>query len=298
MEVAGGAADGLDERAGGTQKAFFVGVENGDERNLGQIEAFAQQVDADQHIVFAFAQIAQQAHALQRLNFRMHIAAAHADFCVIAGQIFCHAFGQRGDQDALAFLGALADFGEQVINLTAYRSNFNLRIDKAGRSNNLLHNNAPGLRQLIRAGRCRDIRDLVGAAFKFFKSQRAIVHGRRKPVAIFDQALLAGAIAMPHAVELGNSYVRLIDEKQMILRKIIEQGRRRLAGQATGKMSRIIFDAMAVAHGLDHLQIEPGALMNTLRLHHAALILNFFFPDAQLFKDAADGGLLRSGCTT
>ena len=50
VEVTCGAADGLGERAVAAQEAFFVGVENSHERHLGQVEAFAEQVDADEHI--------------------------------------------------------------------------------------------------------------------------------------------------------------------------------------------------------------------------------------------------------
>ena len=52
-DVAGGAADGLDERGRRAQEALLVGVEDRDERHLGQVEALAQQVDADEHVVDA-----------------------------------------------------------------------------------------------------------------------------------------------------------------------------------------------------------------------------------------------------
>ncbi len=41
-DVAGAAADGLDERGGAAEIAFFVGVEDGDERDFGEVEAFAE----------------------------------------------------------------------------------------------------------------------------------------------------------------------------------------------------------------------------------------------------------------
>ena len=61
FEVAGAAAHGLDQRGGAAEVAFFIGVENRDERNFREIEAFAQQVDADEHVEFAAAQVAQDA---------------------------------------------------------------------------------------------------------------------------------------------------------------------------------------------------------------------------------------------
>ena len=50
------------------QEALLVGVEDGDQRDLGQVDALAQQVDADQHVVDAQAQVAQDLHALERVD--------------------------------------------------------------------------------------------------------------------------------------------------------------------------------------------------------------------------------------
>jgi hypothetical protein len=58
VDIARGAADGLDQRGLRAQKAFLVGVENGDQRAFGNVEAFAQQVDADEDVEGAEAEIA------------------------------------------------------------------------------------------------------------------------------------------------------------------------------------------------------------------------------------------------
>ena len=50
--------DGLDERRLAAQEAFLVGVEDGHQRDLGQVEPFAQQVDAHQHVELAQPQLA------------------------------------------------------------------------------------------------------------------------------------------------------------------------------------------------------------------------------------------------
>ncbi|BCI88715.1 hypothetical protein NIIDMKKI_39210 [Mycobacterium kansasii] len=39
------------------RKALLVGVEDRHQRHLGQVEALAQQIDADQHVVVAEAQL-------------------------------------------------------------------------------------------------------------------------------------------------------------------------------------------------------------------------------------------------
>ena len=47
----------------------------------------------------------------------MHVAAADADFGVVVGEVFGHALGEGGDEDALVFCGAVADLGEEVVDL-------------------------------------------------------------------------------------------------------------------------------------------------------------------------------------
>ena len=51
VQMARRAAHGLDQRSGGAQEAFFIGIQDGDQRNFRQIQPFAQQIDADQHVV-------------------------------------------------------------------------------------------------------------------------------------------------------------------------------------------------------------------------------------------------------
>ena len=59
-DVAGGAPDGLDEGRRRTEEALLVGVEDGHERDLGKVQALAQQVDADEHVEGAEPELAQQ----------------------------------------------------------------------------------------------------------------------------------------------------------------------------------------------------------------------------------------------
>ena len=76
LQVARRAADGLDQRALRAQEAFLVRIEDRDQRHLGHVEAFAQQVDADQHVELAEAQVADDLHALDRVDVRVQVAHA------------------------------------------------------------------------------------------------------------------------------------------------------------------------------------------------------------------------------
>ena len=77
------------------QEAFLVGVEDRDQRALGDVEALAQQVDADQHVEGAEPQVADDLDALQRLDVGVHVAHADAVLVHVLGQVLGHALGER-----------------------------------------------------------------------------------------------------------------------------------------------------------------------------------------------------------
>ena len=62
----------------------------------------------------------------------------------------------------------------------------------------------------------------------------------------------------------------LVDDQQRIVRQVVEQRRRRLAGRPAGEMPRVVLDAVAVADLLHHLEVEHRPLMQPLRLEHLA----------------------------
>ena len=109
VDVAGGAADGLDQGGPRAQEALFVGVQDGHQGDFRQVQPFAQQVDADDHVEDAQAQVAQDAHALQGVDLGVQVMHLDAQLHQVIGQLFGHALGERGHQGALADLHALAD---------------------------------------------------------------------------------------------------------------------------------------------------------------------------------------------
>ena len=71
------------------------------------------------------------------------------------------------------------------------------------------------------------------------------------------------------------------------------------AGEAAGEVAGVVFDAVAVADGLDHLEVEAGALVDALRFDEAAFLFELGFPLESIsvrMDSVAD--FLRSGWTT
>ena len=101
LDVARRAADRLNQRGPATQIPFFVGVEDADERDLRQIEPFAQQIDADEHVEDAGSQVAQDRDPLERVDLAVQVSHPQSVLDEKVGQILGHLLRQRRDQHAL-----------------------------------------------------------------------------------------------------------------------------------------------------------------------------------------------------
>ena len=257
------------------RKPFLVGVEDRDQPAFGDVEALAQQVDADQHVEGAEAQVADDLDALQGVDVGVHVAHAQALLVHVFGQVLGHLLGQHGDQGAVAALRHRAALGDHVVDLAARRAHLHRRVDQAGRADHLLGEDAAGLLQLPVAGRGRDEDGLRPHRVPLLELQRAVVDAGGQAEAVFGQRELAPVVAAVHAADLRHGHVALVDEQEGVVGEVFEEGRRRLAGPAAGEVAGIVLDAGAGAGGLDHLEVEGGALLQPLRLQQAPLSVQF-----------------------
>ena len=206
----------------------------------------------------------------------------------IVRQVLGHPLRQRRHQHPLAGVGAAVDLGEEVVHLGRCGTHLDVGVDEPRGTNELLHHlsRVP----LFVGSRRRGHEDrLGGEAFELVEAQRPVVERRREPESVLDQRFLARAVAAVHAPELRHGDVALVDEQERVGRKVVEQGRRRLAGAAAREEARVVLDPLAVADLGHHLQVEPGALLQTLRLDELVRRAKRREVLDQLFLDGFDG---------
>ena len=184
----------------------------------------------------------------------MQILHANSNLAQIVGQVFRRALGQRGHQHALLLRSPGATLLNQIVDLALERLDRDDRIDQPGRADNLLGNNRAAT-QLVRPRRGGNKRALIDQCLKFRVVQRSVVERRRQTEAVIHQRVLARTIARVHPADLRHRDVRFVDDQQVILRKKIDQGEWPLAGRATAEMARVILDATAEAHLLEHFKV-------------------------------------------
>ena len=117
LGVPGGTADGLDKAAAAAQEALLVRVQNGHQRYLGDVQTLPQQVDANEDVELAQAQIPDDLHALHGVDVVVHVPHPDAVALQVAGQVLGHFFRQGGDQHPLLLLHPQVDFGNQIVDL-------------------------------------------------------------------------------------------------------------------------------------------------------------------------------------
>ena len=226
VRIARGAPDGLDQAGLAAQKAFFVCIQNGDQRDFRQVKPLAQQVDPHDHVDRADPQVLDDLHALKGIHLVVHILRLDAVFFEIIGQILRHFHRQRRDQCPFVALDTLADLPQQIFDLPFHRTHDDQRVQQPGGPDHLLGYPAGMLAFIVaRCSRNEDL--LVDFLFKFFKAQRPVVKCRRQTESVFDQRLFAAVIPAEHAADLRQHHMAFVHHQQEIVRKIVQQCSRR-----------------------------------------------------------------------
>ena len=213
-------------------------------------------------------------------------------FAEIIGQIFCHALGECGGQHPFTNRNAQLDLPEQIIHLGVGRFHDDFRIHQTRRSGNHLYHLLLVFFFVIGWGG-RDKHTLTHDALKLFKFERTVVHGRRQAPAIIHQIGLARAVTQIHATHLRHGDMAFVDNHQRMRRQVVDQGRRRITGIATGQMTTVVFNAFAKADFIEHLQIKTCALLDTLCFYQLVLGQKKTHPLAQFLLDGFHGAYGR-----
>jgi hypothetical protein len=92
-----------------------------------------------------------------------------------------------------------------------------------------------------------------------------------------------------HGRDLGDGLVRFVHEDEEVLGEVVDERGRWLAGLPPGKVTRVVLDALAAAHLLQHLEVVEGALRESLLLDQLIGGVELDQARAQLLPDRGHG---------
>ena len=184
----------------------------------------------------------------------MQVPDPNAQLDQVVGQVLGHFLGQRRDEHALLGLGAGVDLGDQVVDLALGRLHDHLRIDEPGGPHDLL-DDLLRLLELVLSRRGRHEDHLVHVLDELVEPQGPVVERGREPETVLDECLLAGPVTLVLSVQLWDGDVRLVEHAEEVVREVIEQGVRHLAGLPAVEESRVVLDPGAGADLAEHLEV-------------------------------------------
>ena len=147
------------------------------------------------------------------------------------------------------------------------------------------------LLEVARGGRHEH--DLARALQELVEGLGPVVERARQPEAVVHQRLLARAVALVHAADLGHRLVRLVDEADEVVGEEVEQAVGPRAGLAPVEDARVVLDPVAEAELAQHLHVELRALAQPVRLEQLALLLELLAARLELVADLHHGALDR-----
>ena len=142
---------------------------------------------------------------------------------------------------------------------------------------------------LVGAGGGREEDDLADPVGELVEGEGPVVEGGGQAEAVLDEGVLAGAVALVLAVDLGDGHVGLVDDGEEVLGEEVEQGVGRLPRLPAVEVAAVVLDAVDHAHLGQHLQVVLGPQPEALGLQQLVLLLEDGQPLPQLDLDGLDG---------
>ena len=187
-------------------------------------------------------------------------------FAQIFRQLLGHAFGKRCHQHALALSGTFVDLGKHIIDLRERRTNFHFRVHEPRRAHHLF-NDLSAFFQFVCGRRCRHKDRAAHFALEFVKAKRSVVQRRRQTKPILHERFLSRAVASIHTAQLPHHHVAFVKKHDAVGGQIVDETWRSLSGSKPREVTRIVFDALAKAHLIEHFQVKKRSLLQALRFY-------------------------------
>ena len=102
---------------------------------------------------------------------------------------------------------------------------------------------------------------------------------------MFDEGDLATAIALMHAADLWDGYMRFIDDGEEVLAEVVDERVGRLARLPSVEVPRVVLDAAREPHRFEHLEVVVHAHLEPLRLEQLAIGLELGEPSREFLLD-------------
>ena len=273
VDVSSGTPNRLCQASLVAKETFLVCIEDGDKRDFRQVEAFPEQVHADQHIMFPQAKFTQDAYAVERIDVAMDVSCLNPIAKQILRHFLSHTFRERDDQHTFLPFDAPLNLFHEVVHLIFCGTNLDEGVEQTRRPDDLFHDNAFALLNFIVRRSCADVYNLVRHLLKLLEFQRSVVLRSRQTEAIIHESRLAGLVSAVHRMQLRHRHMAFVDDHEEVLGEEVEQAIRASSRLASVEVTAVVLDSGTMSQLANHFYIVGNAFVQTLCLKFFPLTL-------------------------
>ena len=264
VDISSGTTNRLCQASLVAKETFLVCIEDGDKRDFRQVEAFPEQIHADQHIMLPQAKFAQNANAVERIDVAMDVSSLNAIAKQILRHFLGHSFRERDDQHTFLPFDAPLNLFHEVVHLIFRRTNLDEGVEQTRRSDDLFHDNAFALLNFIVRRSCADVYNLVRHLLKLLEFQRSVVLRSRQTEAIIHESRLAGLVSAVHRMQLRHRHMAFVDDHEEVLGEEVEQTIRARSRLASIEVTAVVLYSGTMSQLANHFYIVGHAFVQTL----------------------------------
>src|SRR3989344_1675021 len=127
--------------------------------------------------------------------------------------------------------------------------------------------------QFIRSGRCGYIYNRSCFFVELFKCEGPVVEGGGQAEAVVHEHLFSRAVAKVHPTDLGDGYVRFINEGEEVvalphIAEVVNKRKGCCIGRPEIEVARVVFNAAHIPYFLEHCYVKLRALLEARGLKH------------------------------
>ena len=150
----------------------------------------------------------------------MHIPHFNRLLLQIVGKAFRHFLRERSYKHSSLFGNHSVYLALQIVDLPFRRADFNDRVQKPRRADNLF-GIVVGYRKLVIRGGCGNENNLPYPLVEFFKRKRTVIVSRFQPETEIDEILFSRPVAVIHRPYLRHGHMAFVDKRYKIFGEII-----------------------------------------------------------------------------
>lgn len=128
----------MDKRGLGKKEELIVGIENGEEKELGNVEKLEKKVDEEKKVEREKKKVENDLDEIKSVDIRVNIEKEKELLVKILGKVLRNEFGKKGEESEIEIIRSIEDLEKKIVKMSIGRKDLERRVDEEGREDEML----------------------------------------------------------------------------------------------------------------------------------------------------------------